>query len=142
AAPPAQRGVVADVGPVEDAQLAMLELDYAVLLGLAARAGGVAQARPVWSEVVLAHRAAHLQWPRVETQVAAHHTDAVIAMAGEVVERRVHASEQPGRDQFEFNLLQWAPVELLGHLNGKPALLGSVDNGIGLAQLMCDWGLQ
>ncbi len=117
AAPPAQRRIVAHVGPMKDPQLAPLELDDAVFLRLRARAVRIGQPGPVGGQVILAHRAGHLYGPGVKAQVAAHDAGAVVAVAGKVVEGRVHPAKQPRRDQFQLDLFQRPAVELLGDLD-------------------------
>jgi len=80
AAPPSQRRVVADVGPMGDAKPAAFELDDTVLLRLGPGIPSIAQARPVRREIERAHGAGHPDRPGIKTEIAAHHADPVVAV--------------------------------------------------------------
>src|SRR6266508_3934227 len=66
----------------------------------------------------------------------------MITMPGEVIERGVHAAKQPGCDQFKFDLLQWAAMELLSDFDFQTALLCHRDDGIRLAEFVRNGSLQ
>ena len=94
ATPPTQSRIVADIGPVEDAELAALELDQAMLLGLQP---GASRIRPAETS-----EPANSYWRTapvtctglaVKAQVAAHHADAMVAVTGKVVEGRMHPAK-------------------------------------------------
>ena len=94
------------------------------------------------AQIIAAHDAGHLHRFGVEAQIAAHDADAVIAVAGKVVEGRVDRAEEARIDQRQLDLLQRSPVELLGHLDLETARLGGCDDGVGLAQIVGDGRLQ
>ena len=66
----------------------------------------------------------------------------MVAVAGEVTERGVHAAKETRLDQRELDLFERAAVELLGDLDLAPPLLGCGDDGVGLGQLVGDRRLQ
>src|SRR6266508_4464326 len=63
-------------------------------------------------------------------------------MPGEIIESGVHAAKQPGCDQFKFDLLQRAAMELLSDFDFQTVLLCRRDNGICLAEFVRNWSLE
>ena len=89
---------------MEHADLAAIELDQSVLLGLLVRATGTGKARPVRSEVVLVDGAGDAQGAGVEAEVGAHDGDAVVAVAGEVAKGGVDTAKEARFYQRQLDL--------------------------------------